>query len=168
MNPAWIARTGRLVLMPVSYGDKDDLQRIKSDPQVFAMMLGGVRSPREASEELAADMAHWAAHGYGMWVVRDRERGHFIGVVGLMDRPDGLGVALRFAVSPAWQGRGYAVEAASAALRFGHERAELRRIVAVARASNFDSRTVIGAIGMREVATFMRDGEPMVVYESVA
>jgi RimJ/RimL family protein N-acetyltransferase len=85
-----------------------------------------------------------------------------------MDRPDGLGVALRFAISQSWQGRGYAVEAASAALRFGHERAELSRIVAVARASNFDSRTVLGAIGMKEAASFIRDGEPMVVYESVA
>ncbi len=168
MNPAWIVRTGRLVLMPVSYGDKYDLEQIKSDPQVFAMMLGGVRSPLVAAEELAADMAFWPAHGYGMWSARDRERGQFVGVVGLMDRPDGLGVALRFAIARMWQGRGYAVEAASAALRFGHERAELRHIIAVARASNVDSRTVLGVIGMTEAATFIRDGEPMVVYESVA
>jgi hypothetical protein len=38
--------------------------------------------------------------------------------------------------------------------------------VAVARASNIDSRTVLGAIGMKESHTFLRDGETMVVHVS--
>ena len=45
----------------------------------------------------------------------------FVGITGLERRPDGRGVALRFALWPEAQGRGLAREAAGAALRFGHD-----------------------------------------------
>ena len=140
---------------------------MKSDPRVFAVMLGGVRSPMRAAEELAADMAFWSARGFGMWTVRDARAGGFLGLTGLMDRPDGRGVALRFAFWPDAQGRGLAREAAFAALRFGHEQAGLRRIVAVARESNIGSRTVLGGIGMRQAEAFEQGGHRMILYESL-
>jgi len=101
-----------------------------------------------------------------MWTVRDRATDAFRGITGIMQRPDGRGMALRFALQPTWQGHGYASEAAGAALRFAHERAGLERIVAVARQTNFASRQVLGGVGMIVCETFLRDGETMLVYES--
>lgn len=186
MNPLWVLRTARLVLTPVGGADLPDLQAIKGDPRVFAIMLGGVRSPQQTAEELARDVAHWGAHGFGWWAVRQTvpaafsgapagvERGggrepggQFVGITGLEGRPDGRGVALRFALWPEAQGRGLAREAAAAALRFGHEQAGQRRIVAVARENNFGSRIVLGGIGMIECDSFVQNGYRMVVYESV-
>ena len=91
----------------------------------------------------------------------------FVGVTGLEHRSDGRGVALRFALWPAAQGRGLAREAAGAALRFGHEQGMLRRIIAVAREDHFASRTVLGSIGMVECASFAQRGWQMVMYESL-
>jgi RimJ/RimL family protein N-acetyltransferase len=88
-------------------------------------------------------------------------------MTGLEHRPDGRGVALRFALWPEAQGRGLAREAAYAALRFGHDRAKLGRIIAVARQSNFGSRIVLGSIGMREAETFEQRGYTMLLYESL-
>ena len=169
MNPSWCIRTGRLDLRPVWGGDLADLQALKADPRVFAVMLGGVRSPAQTAEELAADIAFWGRRGVGMWSVRERAEagpGAFLGIAGILERPDGRGMALRFALLPDSQGRGYASEAAAAALRFGHDRAGLRRIVAVAREDNFASRAVLGAVGMRICAAFVRQGVPMLEYES--
>jgi RimJ/RimL family protein N-acetyltransferase len=160
--------TARLILTPVGGADLADLRTLKADPRVFAVMLGGVRSWAETADELAEDVIFWGAHGYGIWAVRERSGNGFMGVAGLKDRPDGRGVALRFALWPEAQGRGLAREAAFAALRFGHERAGLPRIVAVARASNFASRTVLGGIGMTECDTFTQRGFAMVLYESRA
>lgn len=165
MNPTWILRTGRLVLAPVNGGDLPELQAIKADPRVFAIMLGGVRSPRQTAEELAEDVRAWGRNGFGIWSIREGRR--FVGVTGLEARPDGRGVALRFALWPEAQGRGLAREAAAAALRFGHDAARLTRIVAVARETNVASRTVLGGIGMTERATFIQGGFRMVLYESV-
>ena len=108
----------------------------------------------------------WAARGVGMWIVR--EAGAAIGVTGIHDRPDGRGLALRFAFKPAARGKGLAREAAGSALRFAHDRAGLARVIAVAREGNMASRTLLGSIGMRPFETFIRDGERVHVYESLA
>lgn len=167
MNPFWILRTGRLILTPVGGADLPDLRALKSDPRVFAVMLGGVRGPAETADELARDVSGWGAHGYGIWTVREVAGRRFVGIAGLEARADGRGVALRFALEPEAQGRGLAREAAGAILRHGHDQAGLRRIVAVAREINFGSRIVLGAIGMTECDRFVHNDYRMLVFESV-
>ena len=173
LNPSWILRTARIVLTPMAWGDLRDLQALKADPRVFAIMMGGVRRPERAAEELAEDISFWARHGYGMWSARSAADGAFLGITGLMLRTDRPGntaenaIALRFAFWPDVGGRGLAREAAGAALRFGSDIAGLERIIAVARESNFASRTILGGIGMVECDAFVRDGHAMLMYESV-
>ncbi len=167
MNPAWVVVTGRLTLRPVAPSDLPELQRLKADPLVFAIMLGGVRSPVRAAEELAEDIAFWGGHGVGMWAVRTRPDERFLGTTGLHRRADGRGLALRVAFATAAHGRGYASEAAGAALRFAHERAGLVRVVAATRETNIASRMVLGAIGMVPCEAYERDGISMLLYESV-
>ena len=159
-------QTGRLLLSPVSYADIADLTRLKADPLVYAQMLGGVRGPSQVMLELAEDLTFWARNNTGMWMVRDAATKEAHGLVGLHDRPDGRGVALRFAFTPQSRGRGLAREAAGATLRHAHDRAGIPRIIAVAKESNLSSRLVLGAIGMREVESFNRNGDRMLVYES--
>jgi RimJ/RimL family protein N-acetyltransferase len=166
MNPARVLRTARLVLTPVGGGDLAELRAFKADPAVFAVMLGGVRDPAQTAEDLADNVVAWGRYGFGIWAVR--EAGRFVGITGLEHRLDGRGVALRFALWPEAQGRGLAREAAFTALRFGHDRAGLARIVAAARESNFGSRIVLGSIGMREVESFGARGYTMLLYESLA
>jgi RimJ/RimL family protein N-acetyltransferase len=134
---------------------------------VFAVMLGGLRSPVQAAEDLAEDIRHWGAYGFGVWAVRWLSGGALLGMTALQNRSDGRGIGLRFAFSPHAQGRGIAAEAASAALRYGHSEAELTRIVGVARETNFPSRQVLGSIGMNLAGSFEREGWRMLLYESV-
>lgn len=165
MNPLWVLRTARLVLTPVGGTDLAELCALKADPRVFAIMLGGVRSSWQTAAELADDVVEWGADGFGTWAIR--QDGRFLGITGLERRPDGRGIALRFALCPHAQGRGLAREAAGAALRFGHQQADLSRIIAVAREHNFASRTVLGGIGMTECESFTQSDFRMVVYESI-
>jgi RimJ/RimL family protein N-acetyltransferase len=167
MNPVRQLLTARLRMVPVSGGDLRDLVALKGDPRAFAQMLGGVRSAVQVAEELAADIQGWGEFGFGMWAVRDRAGAKFLGLAGLMHRPDGRGVALRFAFWPDARGVGLAREAAGAALRFGHEVADMPRIIAVAREENFASRMVLGAVGMAEVERFFRHDISLLVYHSV-
>ena len=168
MNPTWCIATGRMVLRPVWGGDLADLQALKADPRVFAVMLGGVRTPVQTAEELATDVALWGRRGVGMWSAHLRADNRFVGTAGILERPDGRGMALRFAFRPEWRGQGLASEAAAAALRFGHDRAGIARIIAVAREDNFASRTLLGGIGMTVCERFERAGVPMLTYESRA
>ncbi len=167
MNPSLQIQTGRLVLRPVGWADLADLVALKTDPRAYAVMLGGVRTPNLVADELAEEIRAWSEQGFGIWAIRVVQNGSFVGIVGLQTRPDGRGVGLRFALSPLVRGQGFASEAAGAALRFGHDRAGLSRIVAVAREDNFASRTVLGSIGMQVCEQFIRDGVALLVFESV-
>ena len=50
--------------------------------------------------------------------------------------------------------------------RLLHERAGLKRVVAVARETNIGSRQVLGSIGMVLAERFEREGDWVLVYES--
>lgn len=167
MNPAWQLHTGRLLMRPVGWTDLADLIALKSDPRSFAAMLGGVRQPEQVVAELASDISDWSRLGFGIWAIQDAEFSKFIGIVGLQERPDGRGIGLRFALNPSHHGRGFATEAATSSLRFGHERACLSRIVAIAREDNIQSRQVLGTIGMIEEQQFQRSGVPLLLYVSI-
>ena len=157
--------TARLSLLPPGPEHLGDLIRLKADERAFGLMLHGTRTPERAREELEDDIEFWRVRGYGTWSVFERATGDFLGLAGLMERPDGRGVALRFALWPECRGRGYAREAAAAALEFGH-RAGLPRIIAVARESNAASRAVLADIGMCHCGEFMNQGHRMLVFES--
>jgi len=159
--------TARLSLLPPAPEQLPDLIRLKADERVFGFMLHGTRSAERTREELEDDVDFWAVRGYGTWSVFVRGSGEFLGICGLMERPDGRGVALRYALWPECRGKGYAREAARAALDFGHA-AGLPRIIAVAREANEASRQVMEDIGMRPAGSFTHKGHAMVVYESLA
>lgn len=72
-------------------------------------------------------VGHWSVLGFGYWVVEERETEEFVGEVGFgnfkRDMQPALGSIpeLGWVVSPAKQGKGYATEAAKAALGWGQE-----------------------------------------------
>lgn len=165
VSPGFGITTARLSLRPVAREHLDDLARLKADPRVFSFMLHGVRSPERTREELEDDIEFWLVRGYGTWSVFERDTGEFLGICGFMERPDGRGVALRFALWPECRGKGYAREAAAAALDFGR-RAGLRRIIAVARDTNTASRAVLSDIGMTEAGEFRNQGHRMLLFEA--
>ncbi|MBP0463765.1 GNAT family N-acetyltransferase [Roseomonas sp. PWR1] len=157
--------TERLMLIPPGRENLADLIRLKGDERVFGWMLHGVRSAERAREELEDDIDFWEVRGYGTWCVFERASGDFLGICGFMERPDGRGVALRYALWPECRGKGYAREAARAALGFGH-RAGLARIIAVAREENEASRAVLTDIGMAPAGEFRHQGHRMLMFES--
>ena len=162
-----IVTTARLSLLPPGPEHLPDLVRLKADEAVFGFMLHGARTPERTREELEDDMDFWQVRGYGTWSVFEREAGQFLGIAGLMERPDGRGIAVRFALWPECRGRGYAREAARAALDFGHDAARLPRIIGIARETNHASRAVLADIGMCECDRYEHRGHTMVVHESL-
>jgi len=154
------------MLLPVGLENLPELMRLKADPCAFSAMLHGVRTPERTREELEDDITFWQVRGYGTWAVHSLADESFLGITGLMERPDGRGVALRYALWPEVRGRGYAREAASAALTFGH-RAGLARVIAVARETNERSRAVLTDIGMKECDEYRHQGNRMLVFESL-
>ena len=83
-----------------------------------------------------------------------------------MERPDGRGVAMRFALWPECRGKGYAREAAKAGLEFGH-RAGLDADHRRGLGGEPGIPQVLQDIGMVECDAFTYRDRRMIVYESL-
>lgn len=144
--------TARLLLRAYSPADFEAFAEMRADPEVMRFIgHGGPGTAEQARAWQERNDRRWLEEGFGMWAVVERASGELAGWCGLsrLDTTDevevGYGLARR-----AW-GRGFATEAARAALRYGFERLGLARIVAVVNPSNRASRHVVEKLGLRYV-----------------
>jgi RimJ/RimL family protein N-acetyltransferase len=139
-------RTSRLLLRPWRDADIAAFVELSADPAVMEYL-----SPPDQSWTARA-RAHWAEHGFGQWVVEISGEVPFIGVVGLnrvtFEAPFTPAVEVAWRLARAYWGRGYATEAARAALDYGFEELGLTEIVAQTVPANQRSRGVMERLGM--------------------
>lgn len=110
----------------------------------------GVRTLDDAVAYLRnGPLASYARHGHGLWLVTRREDGAPIGICGLLKRDALDDVDLGYALKPAYWGRGYALEAARAAMEWGRGTLGLSRIVAIVQPANAPSIAVLEKLGLR-------------------
>ena len=108
---------------------------------------------REESDALADSLeAGFQANGFGVWAVEVPSVEPVIGFVGL-NRPRFEAhftpcVEIGWRIGAEYWNRGYATEAAQAAVMFGFETLGLREIVAFTVPANMPSRRVMEKIGM--------------------
>jgi ribosomal-protein-alanine N-acetyltransferase len=146
-----ILRTKRLLLRPWHDEDQAAFAAMSADPEVMEFLLP-LAEPGACEAWVARLQAHWRDHGFGRWVVELPGEASFIGVVGLAwisyqaHFTPAVEIAWRLA-SPYW-GRGYATEAARAALDYGFNTLGLAEIVAVTVPANLRSRRVMERLGM--------------------
>lgn len=145
-------QTARLTLHPFDEGDTDRLFELFGDPEV--MRFVGRGAPLDRDELVASQArvaAHWRAHGFGPLAVVERASGALIGECGLQLLEDGPDVELTYTLARGFWGRGYATEAAAAALDWGFGALGLTRIVGVAYPENLASQRVLEKVGMRRL-----------------
>ena len=144
-------RTARLLLRNWRESDLEPFAEMNADPEVMRYF----RAPltRERSDALAEkSRADIDAVGWGLWVVEIADDGAFAGFVGLADRRGTAHIVP--AVEVGWRlarkhwGRGYATEAARAAVAYGFDEVGLDEIVSFTSAVNLPSRRVMERIGM--------------------
>jgi RimJ/RimL family protein N-acetyltransferase len=156
--PAPDLATDRLVLRHWRVDDLAPLFALNAHPEV-ARLLANV--PDRAASDAWAERAErlLTEDGLGPWAVATKE-GVFVGAVGLRRvrvedvprLPFAPAVEVLWRVDPRHQGRGFATEAAAAALRHGFDAAGLAEIVAFTANDNLASRRVMTKLGMRRDA----------------
>ncbi len=143
--------TARLVLRRWRPEDKKSFAALNADPQVMRHFV----QPMTASDSdsfVDRIEAHFVKTGFGLWAVELRNSGDFAGFVGLA--VPSFPAAFMPCVEIGWRlaarywNRGYATEAAAAALTFGFERLALDEVVAFTAVKNAPSRRVMEKLGM--------------------
>jgi len=147
-------RTSRLLLRPWRDEDVAGFAEMSADPAVMEYLLPLSDRGLSADTWVARKRAHWEEHGFGQWVVELPGEASFIGVVGLetvsYDAHFTPAVEVAWRLVRAYWGRGYATEAAKAALDYGFGEVGLGEIVALTVPANQRSRRVMKRLGMTQ------------------
>ncbi len=145
-------RTERLLLRRWRDEDRRPFAALNADPEVMEY-LPGTLSMAQSDALIRRIEVGFQAHGYGLWAVELPGEAPFIGFVGLA-RVD-FDVFFAPTVEVGWRlarpfwGRGFASEAARAALAFGFEQCGLAEAVSFTAEGNARSRAVMERLGMR-------------------
>jgi ribosomal-protein-alanine N-acetyltransferase len=143
------------------------------DRAAFASQLG-VRVPDDWPAEDLRDFLpvygqivdqQAARQGWGIWLMLESSENTLVGDIGFKGAPDALHTAeIGYSVLQAFQGRGYATEAARALVAWGLGQPGVERIVANCRVDNAASIRVLEKSGLRRTG---RDREDL-TWEIVA
>ena len=92
-----------------------------------------------------------ARQGWGIWLMLGAAERALVGDIGFKGPPDALRTAeIGYSVLPAFQGHGYATEAARALVAWGFTQPGVGRIVANCRFDNVGSIRVLEKVGLRQ------------------
>jgi len=148
--------------------DRDGYLALFGDPDVERWLRPPPLEPfREAEilDLLSGDGEHWATHGFGPWAIFERGSEELVGRGGLRwtEIDDRLVIELPWAIRSDRWGRGYASEAALAAIDWAREM-EVEEVVALVRAENAASRSVAEKAGMSRAGTARHAGLEHLVF----
>jgi RimJ/RimL family protein N-acetyltransferase len=152
-----VISTPRLILRPWRESDLAPFAALSADPAVMRFFPNSL-TVTESDAWVSRAVQHLADHGFGPWVVEAPGVAPFIGAVGLhvvgfeADFTPAVEVIWRLA-RPYW-GRGFATEAARAAIQDGFDRIGLAEIVAFTALPNLPSQRVMERLGMTRSGEF--------------
>ena len=128
-------------------------------PEVWRYPYGRAFTRAETEAFVASQIEHWEALGFGVWVISHRGSTEALGYVGLAVPtfyPEILpAVEIGWRLDPSVWGRGYATEAATAALADAFGTLQLSKVVSLPQTENPSSIRVAERIGMRHDRTVM-------------
>lgn len=163
-----VIRCERLWLRRWRDEDLAPFAALNADPEVMEYFPAAL-SRADSDAGAARIRAAMEELGFGLWAVEVKGGEPFIGFVGLsvpgFEAPFTPCVEIGWRLARSTWGRGYATEAARAALLAGFERFSLNEIVSFTSVGNRRSRAVMERIGMREEGEFehprIAEGHPM-------
>jgi len=146
--------TERLRLVPPVARHFDTFAAVWADPN-FVVNLEALPRDRETSHRsFCAMLGHWQVRGWGGFFVEERLTGAFVGCVGVSDWEGWPEPEIGWWIVPATWGRGYATEAARAALDYFASLKRTSRLVSFVPPKNDRSIRIaekLGAVCERDI-----------------
>lgn len=159
-----VLTTERLTLRAPGPQDAEAIMAFYRSPR--AAMAGGHVGARDALKLYMAVLGHWVHAGYGLWAVTLRGDDTILGLVGPYFPPGRPETEIGWLIFDGHEGKGYAHEAARAALDHARSTLGWTEIVHYIHPDNARSITLAERLGARldPDAEPVRPGVPCAVY----
>jgi len=140
--------TERLRLRLPAERDLEALARMHAD-EAHMRYMGGALDREATWRHIAMMLGHWQLRGYGLFAVEDRSDGTFLGRVGFIHPEGWPGFEIGWLIGPPYGGRGYATEAAAAALDWCFAHLDKDHVISLIHPDNRPSIRVAEKLGER-------------------
>ncbi len=150
MNTGVELVTDRLRLRWMTEDDAGHMLAIWNDPG-FVRFVGdrGIRDETQARRAMREGILKlYAEHGYGPYLLEPLDGVAPMGICGLFQRDNLEFPDLGYSLLPAFRGRGFALEAASAVLAHARDDLEIAEILAIVSPENTRSIRLLETLGM--------------------
>jgi RimJ/RimL family protein N-acetyltransferase len=145
-----VIETERLILRPWRGTDIEPNTAMLADPLSGRFITADGKPITDAFvgwRNAAIMSGHWVLHGVGMFVVEERSTGTFVGRVGPWFPPGWPAFEVGWGIASEFRGKGYALEAARAALDWSFATFELDEIIHTIDRENTASQAVARRLG---------------------
>lgn len=140
-------RTPRLILRRWRESDREPFAHLNADPDVMRFFVSPL-TRAESDAMVDRIMADFERDDHGLWALEIPGEAPFIGYTGLWHPPYMPVVEVGWRLDMPFWGRGFATEAARAALADGFERCGLEEIVSFTSPLNQPSVRIMERLGM--------------------
>jgi RimJ/RimL family protein N-acetyltransferase len=144
-----VLETERLILRRLTVEDGEFILELLNDPS-WLRFIGnkGVRTLDDARDYITKSLVEmYERLGFGLYLTELKDEGVPAGICGLVKRDALEDVDIGFAFLPAFRGKGYAYESASAVMAYGKRSFGLNRMVAITSPDNYDSARLLEKLG---------------------
>jgi RimJ/RimL family protein N-acetyltransferase len=157
--------TERLRLRALRGSDFEDYAALYADPEVVRLIGTGETWDRgRAWRHMAFAVGHWQLEGAGVWVAEEIASGEFVGVIGFWEPATWPGFELAYHLPRRHWGKGYATEAAKAALAHAFTVWQRDHVISLINPKNLPSIRVAERIGERLESCIEHFGRLMLRY----
>ncbi|MEX6634468.1 GNAT family N-acetyltransferase [Hyphococcus lacteus] len=163
--------TERLRLRVHTLDDFPAIRDLWGNPEVTRFIGGTPRGEEDSWLKFLRMAGHWHLNGYGFWAVEERQSGRIIGELGFADFKRNMTPTpsivpeMGWAFDPEFQGKGYAIEAAKAAIEWGEAKWPGERMSCIITAENKPSVRLAEKIGfIRSAATEYHGDEVFLLF----
>ncbi|WP_076863704.1 GNAT family N-acetyltransferase [Bradyrhizobium mercantei] len=157
-----VIETARLILRPWRASDIAENTRMLSDPETARFITPDhqpITSELKGWRNAAVISGHWALYGFGMFAVEEKSSTRYIGRVGPYCPPEWPGFEVGWGIARECRGKGYAVEAARAAIDWVFATFTLDRIIHCIDPANVASQAVARRLGADNEGPGKLEGE---------
>jgi RimJ/RimL family protein N-acetyltransferase len=161
-------QTARMTGERLGMEHRAEFTTLMCDPAVSPTLYPHRPPPTETEvrDLLVSKERHWARHGFGMWLLRDRDTGAMVGRGGLQytDVTGRDEVEVGWAIMPDRWGQGLATELARFSVRTAFDVLGVAELIAYSLESNLASRRVMEKSGFSYDRDLTHVGLPHVLH----
>ncbi|EOV9527087.1 GNAT family N-acetyltransferase [Bacillus cytotoxicus] len=149
-----------------SMENRDEFYEIVKQEEVgkwLAVARGMLRE--EAEQYIDQLISHWKQNGFGVWFLFHKISGELLGHCGLRYIDGTEEVEIMYLLNPKFWGKGYATEAAYAAIQYAIYDLKLTTLKARIKTENMKSRNLLEKIGFTYTHDRRKNGDILLHFE---